>query len=222
MYLNLPLRRLRIDPPHALAAVIAKVYAAARCRHHTAAASSRNGSSSFVCQSRHTRIPSRVQRSMSLHRLLAPRRRSLRSRPIRPRPDAPRRILGDWREPTGSVIEIFRCGTDLCANLIAISKQAPTQLDKNNPDPTPRTHPLCGLQIGYGFHLTDPTHADGGQPLRPQIRQDLPGTMTADGNQLHLRGYVGIKAFGRTETWTRTAPHRCLLAPDKPRDTIRA
>jgi uncharacterized protein (DUF2147 family) len=113
-------------------------------------------------------------------------------------------VLGDWREPTGSVIEIFHCGKDVCAKMVAISKQAPTQLDKNNPDPKSRTHPLCGLQIGYGFHLTDPTHADGGRLYDPKSGKTYHGTMTAEGNQLHLRGYVGFKAFGKTETWTRT------------------
>ena len=116
----------------------------------------------------------------------------------------PTGVLGDWREPTGSVIEIFHCGSDLCAKMVAISKQAPTQLDKNNPDPKSRTHPLCGLQIGYGFHLTDPTHADGGRLYDPKSGKTYHGTMTAEGNQLHLRGYIGFKAFGKTETWTRT------------------
>jgi len=112
-------------------------------------------------------------------------------------------ILGNWREPTGSVIEIFNCGHDVCARMVAISKQATTQLDEKNPDPAARKHPLCGLQIGYGFHLTDPTHADSGKLYDPKSGKTYRGAMTADGNQLHLRGYVGIKAFGRSETWTR-------------------
>jgi len=113
-------------------------------------------------------------------------------------------ILGEWREPTGSVIQIFRCGTDVCARMVAISKQAPTQLDEKNPDPVARKHPLCGLQIGYAFKLTDPTHADGGRLYDPKSGKTYKGTMTADGNQLRLRGYIGIKAFGRSETWMRT------------------
>jgi uncharacterized protein (DUF2147 family) len=112
-------------------------------------------------------------------------------------------ILGDWREPTGSVIEIFRCGTDVCAKMIAISKQAPSQFDINNSDPASRKHSLCGLQIGYGFHLTDPTHADSGRLYDPKSGKTYKGIMTSNGDQLHLRGYVGIKAFGRSETWTR-------------------
>jgi uncharacterized protein (DUF2147 family) len=113
-------------------------------------------------------------------------------------------ILGDWREPTGSVIEIFHCGPDVCARMITISRAAPTQLDEKNPDSAARKHPLCGLQIGYGFHLTDPAHADSGKLYDPKSGKTYKGVMTADGDQLHLRGYVGIKAFGRSETWTRT------------------
>ena len=112
-------------------------------------------------------------------------------------------ILGDWRDPTGSVIEIFRCNSDVCARMVAISKTAPTQFDEKNPDPAARKHSLCGLQIGYGFHLTDPTHADSGKLYDPKSGKTYRGIMTADGNQLHLRGYIGIKAFGRSETWTR-------------------
>src|SRR4051794_8263899 len=106
-------------------------------------------------------------------------------------------ILGNWREPTGSVIEIFRCGTDICARMVAISKQAPSQQDIHNPNPAARTHALCGLQIGYGFHSTDLTHADGGKLYDPKSGKTYRGSLTADGDHLNLRGYIGFKAFGR-------------------------
>jgi uncharacterized protein (DUF2147 family) len=117
----------------------------------------------------------------------------------------PTGVLGDWREPTGSVIEIFRCGTDVCAKMIAISKHAPTQFDDNNPDPASRKHALCGLQIGYGFHLTDPSHADSGKLYDPKSGKTYQGIMTVDGDKLNLRGYIGIKAFGKSETWIRAS-----------------
>ncbi len=116
---------------------------------------------------------------------------------------SPAGILGDWREPTGSVIEIFKCGTDICAKTVAIGPRAPSPLDIHNPDPKARTHALCGLQVGYGFHQSDPSHADGGKLYDPKSGKTYRGTMTAERNQLHLRGYVGFKAFGKTETWTR-------------------
>jgi uncharacterized protein (DUF2147 family) len=113
-------------------------------------------------------------------------------------------VLGFWREPTGSVIEIFNCGSDICAKMVAISPTADGKFDGNNPDPKARTLPLCGLQIGYGFHLGDASHADGGKLYDPKNGKTYHGTMSADGDKLNLRGYVGIKALGRTETWTRT------------------
>jgi uncharacterized protein (DUF2147 family) len=115
----------------------------------------------------------------------------------------PSGILGYWREPTGSVIEIFNCGSDICAKMVSISPTADGQFDGNNPDPKARTLPLCGLQIGYGFHLGDAAHADGGKLYDPKSGKTYHGTMSADGDKLNLRGYVGIKAFGRSETWTR-------------------
>ena len=118
-------------------------------------------------------------------------------------------VLGYWREPTGSVIEIFNCGSDVCAKMVAISPTADSQFDGNNPDPKARTLPLCGLQIGYGFHLGDASHADGGKLYDPKNGKTYHGTMSADGDKLNLRGYVGIKALGRSETWTR-ATHEAV------------
>ncbi len=116
----------------------------------------------------------------------------------------PRGVQGYWREPTGSVIQISACGHDLCAAIAALSPRAEEKVDTKNPDPAARNHPLCGLRIGYGFHLIDPTHADGGRLYDPKSGKTYKGTMAAEANQLHLRGYIGIKAFGRSETWTRT------------------
>jgi uncharacterized protein (DUF2147 family) len=60
------------------------------------------------------------------------------------------------------------------------------------------------LQIGRGFHLADSSHADGGQLYDPKSGKTYSGSMASDGDSLKLRGYVGIKLFGRTEVWTRT------------------
>ena len=112
--------------------------------------------------------------------------------------------MGDWREPGGSIIAVAHCGTDICARLIAINHDAPSTVDAHNPDAALRSRPLCGLTIGTGFHLTDPAHADGGKLYDPKTGKTYKGSMTNDGDTLHLRGYVGVKAFGRTQDWVRT------------------
>jgi uncharacterized protein (DUF2147 family) len=112
-------------------------------------------------------------------------------------------ILGNWRSPSGSIIQIYRCGANVCLKLIVIRKDAPSRVDGKNPNAALRTRPLCGLQVGSNFHLTNPGHAEGGQLYDPQSGKTYSGSMTRDGNQLKLRGYIGISLFGRTETWTR-------------------
>jgi uncharacterized protein (DUF2147 family) len=112
-------------------------------------------------------------------------------------------IQGDWRTPGGASVRIAPCGGEVCATLLQLEPTAPTHLDANNPDPTKRQQKLCGLQIGYGFHLTDPNHADDGHLYDPKNGKTYRGTMSSEGDRLSLRGYIGIKAFGRTEEWKR-------------------
>ncbi len=112
-------------------------------------------------------------------------------------------VLGEWVTPDGSTVSIYRCGSDVCAKIAAVSSRAPSRVDTENPDPRERKRPLCGLEIGHGFRLTSPDHAEGGHIYDPESGNTYSGWMTSNGNTLRLRGYVGISIFGRTETWTR-------------------
>ncbi len=113
-------------------------------------------------------------------------------------------VRGFWRTPGGAVIRVAPCGSDVCATLLQLEPNTPTRLDTNNPDASLHTRHLCGLQIGTGFHLTDPTHAEDGHLYDPKSGKTYKGAMTSSGDSLDLRGYIGLKAFGRTEHWTRT------------------
>jgi uncharacterized protein (DUF2147 family) len=113
-------------------------------------------------------------------------------------------VLGDWRTPGGAVVRVAPCGGDLCATLLQLEPGAPTRFDTQNPEASLHTRKLCGLQIGYGFHLADPNHAEDGHLYDPKSGKTYKGVMSSEGDRLALRGYVGIRAFGRTETWTRT------------------
>jgi|HubBroStandDraft_5_1064220.scaffolds.fasta_scaffold64002_2 uncharacterized protein (DUF2147 family) len=115
----------------------------------------------------------------------------------------PGSVLGNWSEPTGSVIHIDHCGTEICLWLVALGPSAPSTADIHNPDPGERSRALCGLKIGSGFTLRDPGHASGGMLYDPKTGKTYHGMMTAEAANLELRGYVGISLFGRSETWTR-------------------
>jgi uncharacterized protein (DUF2147 family) len=114
-------------------------------------------------------------------------------------------VLGDWSDPTGSILHIDRCRAGLCLWIVALGPTAPSTSDIHNPNPGDRGRALCGLKIGSGFTLRDPAHASGGTLYDPKTGKTYHGMMTVEGTNLDLRGYVGISLFGRSETWTRPA-----------------
>lgn len=121
-------------------------------------------------------------------------------------------VLGYWRSPGGSVIGVVPCDHRLCVRIAKVGGKKHPTTDIHNPDPRLRKRLLCGLQIGGGFVEVDPQHARGGKVYDPKSGRTYSGQMTAEGNLLHLRGYVGLALFGRSETWVRTArPSPCVL-----------
>lgn len=116
------------------------------------------------------------------------------------------KVVGNWRAASGSVLTVYACGKDVyCVKLYDIRKDRATVLDDKNPDANLRSRSLCGLQIGQGFKMEDATHAEDGKLYDPQSGKTYSGAMTLEGDQLHARGYIGFKLFGRSETWTRAS-----------------
>lgn len=119
-------------------------------------------------------------------------------------------VLGDWKTKAGSIVRIELCGSPVCMRIVQPLNTAGSTTDSHNPDPALRNRPLCNLQIGSGFNLTDPDHATSGALYDPKSGKTYRGNLTAEGATLHLRGYIGISLFGASENWTRVA------APLKP------
>jgi uncharacterized protein (DUF2147 family) len=89
---------------------------------------------------------------------------------------------------------------------VRLPPSPPHTTDIYNPDAAQRNRPLCGLTLGTGFHADDPSHLSGGHLYDPQSGHDYRGLIYAQGDTLHLRGYIGFSLFGRSETWQRTVP----------------
>src|ERR1700733_9756437 len=77
-------------------------------------------------------------------------------------------VQGRWRTPTGAVVEILPCSESICAVIRALDLNPPSRVDNLNPDPALRTRSICNLQVGSGFHLTDPNRAEGGRLYDPK------------------------------------------------------
>ncbi len=124
-------------------------------------------------------------------------------------------MIGEWQEPTGAVLRVDHCGSQVCIWIEALSRHADAPTDIHNPDSRLRARALCGLEIGSGFTLQDAAHATDGTLYDPKTGKTYHGMMTADGGKLELRGYIGVPLFGRSQTWTRpVAPVRnCASVP---------
>lgn len=114
-------------------------------------------------------------------------------------------VLGYWSTNGGAVLHIDHCGSGICITVVTISQKAPGVIDGRNPDPSLRTRPVCQMQIGTGFDLKDANHGEHGRIYDPESGKTYKADFSSEGNTLSLRGYVGFKALGRTQTWKRTS-----------------
>ena len=126
-------------------------------------------------------------------------------------------MAGTWQEPSGAVLRVGPCGSQMCIWIVALSPHADAPTDIHNPDASLRGRVLCGLEIGSGFALRDATHATDGTLYDPKTGKTYHGMMTADGGKLDLRGYIGVPLFGRSQTWARPAGavKACSTAPSR-------
>lgn len=72
--------------------------------------------------------------------------------------------------------------------------------------PAPYTNqPMLGLEVFKGLKLIEDNLYDNGKILDPLSGKiySLKGKLMSNGKRLHLRGYIGISAIGRTQTWIR-------------------
>lgn len=118
---------------------------------------------------------------------------------------------GNWlTEKKSGIVEIYRCpGSDeFCGKLVWFRIKPddpnPQGLDLNDPDPSRRNQPLCGLTFMSGFKAADRGSWEDGAVYDPDSGKTYHATMKLrDDGTLDLHGYIGISLIGRSEIWTR-------------------
>lgn len=72
--------------------------------------------------------------------------------------------------------------------------------------PTPYTNkPILGMDVLKNLRQTDEEDFTGGKIIDPLTGKiySMKAKLSSNGNRLSLRGYVGISALGRSQTWIR-------------------
>lgn len=114
---------------------------------------------------------------------------------------APDRVIGIYYTPKkDGKISVYKKGGQYYGKLI----WAPKDLrDSRNPDVTLRSRNIIGSDFMFGFKHENGAYING-KIYDATSGKTYSGKMWLDGGNLKVRGYLGISALGRTETFTRT------------------
>lgn len=117
-------------------------------------------------------------------------------------------VTGTWlNEEKDAKIQVYRSGDTYSGKLVWIARpyeddgKTPRK-DSKNADPKLRSRGLMNLVILSGFKYDDGEWEDG-KIYDPKSGKTYSSKMKLSGNQLNIRGYVGVSMFGRTTVWTK-------------------
>ena len=119
-------------------------------------------------------------------------------------------LIGVWEPSNGKVrVKIEKLGTKYFGRIVWLrapidSLTNKPKVDKNNPDEALRSVPLKGFRLLKDFSFKNVGEWADGSIYDPENGSTYSCTIKMKNkNTLDIRGYIGISAFGRTDTWKR-------------------
>lgn len=119
-------------------------------------------------------------------------------------------IIGLWEPSNGKArVKIEKIGSKYYGKIVWLKEpldpatQKP-KVDKNNEDEKMRNVPLRGYRMLKDFVYDEESKEwSGGTIYDPESGSLYSCVITMENDVLNIRGYVGVKALGRTDTWKR-------------------
>ena len=109
-------------------------------------------------------------------------------------------VVGKWVTEGGdSQVEIYQQGDKIHGKIVWL-QQGPETKDKHNPDAKLKERKLMGVNILSGLSKSKDKW-EGGKIYNPKNGKTYKCTIWLEGNNLKVRGYLGI--FYETQTWKR-------------------
>jgi uncharacterized protein (DUF2147 family) len=120
------------------------------------------------------------------------------------------RLTGVWAPSNGrALVKVQNIAGKYYGRIVKLKEPIDPEtgepkLDKNNPDESLRSTPLLGYRMLKDFVYSGNDEWTEGTIYDPQNGSTYSCTikMKKDGS-LDIRGYIGVKALGRTDVWTR-------------------
>jgi uncharacterized protein (DUF2147 family) len=120
------------------------------------------------------------------------------------------RLIGVWQPSNGKAkVKIEKIGTKYYGKIVWLKEpNDPTtqkpKVDKNNPDESMRNVPLKGYRMLKDFVYAGKDQWNEGTIYDPENGSTYSCEINMkDKNTLEIRGYIGVKALGRTDVWKR-------------------
>ena len=111
------------------------------------------------------------------------------------------KVIGVYHTPNkDGKVSIYKKGNAYYGKLIVADVNIS---DTKNPNPALRSRKMVGTDFMTGFKYDDGEYVNG-KIYDPMSGKTYDCKMWLEGNKLKVRGYLGISAFGRTETFTKT------------------
>jgi uncharacterized protein (DUF2147 family) len=120
------------------------------------------------------------------------------------------RLNGVWQTGNGKAkVKIEKIGTKYYGKIVWLKEPidpatGKAKVDKNNPDAKLRTVPLKGYRVLKDFTYKNNDEWGDGTIYDPENGSTYKCVIKMkDANTLDIRGYIGVQALGRTDTWKR-------------------
>jgi len=104
-----------------------------------------------------------------------------------------------WSPKKDAKIEIYKRGEHYFGRSVWV---AMPRKDNKNPNETLQRRDVLGIELLTNFSFDNGTYTKG-EIYDPESGKTYDCKMTLDGNNLKVRGYIGISLFGRTEIFER-------------------
>lgn len=130
-------------------------------------------------------------------------------------------LIGRWvTEPEGhpdlAHVEIFKDGDVYSGKVIWLAEPiygpddeqgmaGQEKVDRENPDAELKKRSIIGLQLVEGFTYAGKNKWTGGTIYDPNNGKTYSCKIKLKGDELKVRGYIGVSLIGRTTRWTRVA-----------------
>jgi uncharacterized protein (DUF2147 family) len=117
-------------------------------------------------------------------------------------------IVGEWfTKDSKAIVQIYKSGDVYNGKIVWLKEptyeDGTEKRDKNNPDEARQQDKIIGMNLVKGFTYKGDLQWKDGTIYDPDNGKTYSCKMKLDGDELKVRGFIGISLIGRSQVWHR-------------------